>query len=85
MTISRDEDLERPVMIITEVGLRALKDDTQLSDDHRLSIEIMSRCSKGLTGIELDSLINGLVAHRGSAAAAIEAIKLGYTEIREPK
>jgi hypothetical protein len=79
------EDLERPVGVISERGLRALKDDTQLSDDTRLTLEVMARCQKrGLTDIELDTIMDELIELHGNAAAAIEAIKLGYTEIREP-
>lgn len=56
-----------------------------MSDDTRLSLEVMARCPEGITDIELDAIIDEAIKIHGSAAAAIEALTLGYVKIATPE
>ena len=76
------ENPKRRVLIISKLGLQRLKDgDRHLSDDTRLALEIVARHPKGLTEQELDAIVDEAIQIHGSAAAAIEALKLGCAEI----
>jgi hypothetical protein len=61
---------------LTERGRKALRDDTQMSDEHQLLMEIVNHA--GVIDEESAGLIyDELVAIFGSVAAAIEALKDG--------
>jgi hypothetical protein len=78
MTDDADE-----VIKISEIGHASLVNDTQMSDDNRLAMEIIARL-KDTTWRELETTVDELTAVFGSAGAAVEAIKNGYVKIGRP-
>jgi hypothetical protein len=80
MTMTKTPRPSNALSVITEKGLKMLKDDTQMDDDTRLSLEIAARCPEGLTDNELDWLVDEAIELYGSACAAVTALKRGEIE-----
>jgi hypothetical protein len=76
------QDDDMPLEFVTETGLKALRDDTSLSDDTRLTLEIMAQHPKGLTEREANVLVDTAIdLYGGNTTAALEAFKLGEVKI----
>ncbi|MFY9958801.1 hypothetical protein [Bradyrhizobium sp.] len=65
---------------LTEKGRKMLRDDTQMSDETRLMIEIVNHID-AIDDENLELIYEEMVEAHGSAAAAVEDLKAGRVRL----
>jgi hypothetical protein len=62
---------------LTERGRRALRAPDGVQADHKLYVEILARIGGCADGKNVDDMVDELIAHFGTADAALTAVKCG--------